>query len=40
MPMSIDVPDTLYTALEEPSEEEVERALWGLVYDQRRDTDH
>ena len=37
--MSIDVPDSLYAALGEPSDEELEQALWGLVYEQGRDTD-
>jgi len=37
--MSVDVPDNLYAALGEPSDEELEDELWNLVYDQRRDTD-
>ncbi|GGL43047.1 hypothetical protein GCM10009037_28130 [Halarchaeum grantii] len=37
--MSIDVPNTLATALEESSDDEIERALWDLVYEQGRDAD-
>ncbi|GGN23136.1 hypothetical protein GCM10009021_25920 [Halarchaeum nitratireducens] len=37
---SIDVPNNLYDALGEPSDDELEQALWGLVYEQGRDTEH
>ncbi len=38
--MSIDVPNNLATALEQSSDDEIERALWNLVYEQGRDSDH